>query len=61
MIAMYYIFFGNSAITDAPTARQCQASDYYDALAVFDAMCRLFLVVELYDADGAKLRAYNNI
>ena len=58
---MYSIFFDNAVIQDATVARQCQATDYYDALAVFDAMCRRFLVVELYDADGIKLRAYNNI
>lgn len=58
---MYSIFFDNAVIQDATAVRQCQAAGYYDALAVFDALCRLFLVVELYDADGIKLRAYNNI
>ena len=58
---MYYIFFGNAAITDATTARECQSSDYFAALAVFDALCHKFLVVELYGEDGQKLRAHNNI
>ena len=57
---MHTIFFCNGAIVDAVNARQCQCADYYDALGVFDALCRLFLVVELYDAQGVKLRGYDN-
>lgn len=58
---MFSIFFSNDAIVDATVARQCQCTDYYDALAVFDALCLRFLVVELYDADGNKVHAYNNL
>ena len=61
MAPMYSIFFSNAAITDTTTACQCQSSDYFDALAVFDALCNKFLVVELYGADGQKLLAYDNI
>lgn len=57
---MHNIFFGNGAIVNAVDARQCQCVDYYDALSVFDALCRLFLVVELYDAQGVQLRACDN-
>lgn len=57
---MYNILFGNGAIVNAVNARQCQCADYYDALAVFDVLCRSFMVVELYDARGVKLRAYDD-
>lgn len=58
---MFSLFFSNAAIIDATSTRQCQCTDYYDALAVFDALCRRFLVVELYDAAGKRVREYNNL
>lgn len=58
---MFSLFFANTKIVDATAARQCQCTDYYDALAVFDALCAKFLVVELYDAEGKQIRAYNNL
>ena len=58
---MFSCFFSNAKIVDATSTRQCQCTDYYDALAVFDALCRRFLVVELYDAEGKQVRAYNNL
>lgn len=58
---MFSLFFSDAAIVDATTVRQCQCTDYYDALLVFNALCRRFLVVELYDADGKQVRAYSNL
>ena len=58
---MFSIFFSNTKIVDATATRQCQCADYYDALAVFDALCTKFLVVELYDAEGKRVREYNNL
>lgn len=58
---MFSLFFSDAAIVDATSTRQCQCTDYYDALMVFNALCRRFLVVELYDAEGKQVRAYNNL
>lgn len=58
---MFSIFFSDAAIVDATSARQCQCTDVQDALMVFNALCRRFLVVELYDAEGKQVRAYNNL
>ena len=58
---MFSLFFSNAAIVDATSTRQCQCTDVCDALAVFDALCRRFMVVELYDAEGKQVRAYNNL
>ena len=58
---MFSIFFSDAAIVDATSTRQCQCTDVHDALAVWDALCCRFLVVELYDAEGKQVRAYNNL
>ena len=58
---MFSIFFSDAAIVDATSTRQCQCTDVHDALMVFNALCRRFLVVELYDAEGKQVRAYNNL
>ena len=58
---MYYVYFDNAPIIDATSVKQCSTTEYFDALAVFAALCMKFLVVELYDEDGAKLKAYSNI
>ena len=58
---MFSVFFSNAAIVDATVVHECQCTDYYDALAVWDALCRRFFVVELYNAEGNKVRAYNNL
>lgn len=58
---MHTIFFSNAPIVNAVDAGECQCVDFYDALVVYNALCRRFLAVELYDADGNKLRAYNNL
>lgn len=58
---MFTIFFGNTAIKDATVVRQCQCTDKYDAFAVLYELCRRFLVVEVYDSEGNKVRAYNNL
>ena len=58
---MYYIYFANAPIADAAIVRQCCTQEYFDALDVCEALCMKFLVVELYDEDGAKLREYSNL
>ena len=58
---MFSLFFSNAKIVDATAVRQCQCADVQDALAVFDALCRRFLVVELYDAEGKQVRTYSNL
>lgn len=58
---MFFVLFSNAKIVDATSARQCQCADLHDALAVFDALCRRCRVVELYDAEGKQVRAYNNL
>lgn len=58
---MFSVFFSNAKIVDATTVRQCQCADYYDACELCDALALRFKVVELYDADGNKVRAYNNL
>ena len=58
---MFTIFFDNAAIKDATVVRQCQCTGQYDAFAVFDALCRRFLVVEVYDSEGQQVRAYSNL
>lgn len=58
---MFSIFFSNAAIVDATVVRECQCADYYDACEVCDALALRFLVVELYDADGNKVREYNSL
>lgn len=60
-ITRFSLFFSNAAIVDATSVRQCQCADLHDALAVWDALCRRFLVVKLYDADGKQVRAYSNL
>ena len=58
---MFSVFFSNAKIVDATSTRQCQCADYYDACKLCDALALRFLVVELYDADGKQVRAYNNM
>lgn len=57
----YIIFFGNSKVLDG-NDRQCKCFSEFDALCVFDALCRQFLRVDCYvESTGKILRSYDNI
>lgn len=65
---MYEIYFDNSEIVDATHIRMCQMPDYQSALAVFDALTKKFLCVNLYDcntvnssAEPILVRSYSNL
>ena len=57
----FHIYFSNTKTEHNQDTRMCTAYDFYEACAVYDALCYKFLHVTMYDSDGKQVRKYCNI
>lgn len=57
----FHIYFSNSKTEHNQDTRMCTAYDFYEAYAVYDALCVKFLHVTMYDSNGKLNRRYCNI
>ena len=57
----FHIYFSNTKAEHDQDTRMCTAYDFYDAFAVYDALCYKFLHVTMYDSNGKQIRKYCNI